>query len=111
MNPLTSRQTLIRWARMNGQAVKTSNYASEKLRTFLSFPPSDRALSVSWEAGVGESLGKLYLNTDRLEEAQATFSAVLARHPDRLSTRVYLVSGDFYCIQNHGQLFPLSVSF
>ncbi|XP_018019051.1 protein O-mannosyl-transferase TMTC1, partial [Hyalella azteca] len=49
-----------------------------------------RALSVSWEAGVGESLGKLYLNTDRLQEAHETFSAVLQRFPHRISTRVYL---------------------
>ncbi|KAF2368150.1 Tetratricopeptide-like helical domain [Trinorchestia longiramus] len=49
-----------------------------------------RALSVSWEAGVGESLGKLYLNTERLQEAHDTFSAVLERFPHRRSTRVFL---------------------
>lgn len=51
-----------------------------------------RALSVSWEASVGESLGKLYLNTDRLQEAFDTFRAVLERYPERVSTRVYMVS-------------------
>ncbi|KAK4289209.1 hypothetical protein Pmani_037811 [Petrolisthes manimaculis] len=51
-----------------------------------------RALAVSWEAEVGESLGKLYLNTGRLEDAVAAFTTVLTHHPHRLSTRVCLVS-------------------
>ncbi|KAG7158886.1 O-mannosyl-transferase TMTC1-like 1 [Homarus americanus] len=49
-----------------------------------------RALAVAWEAEIGESLGKLYLNTGRLEEAEATFTTVLAHHPHMLSSTVYL---------------------
>ncbi|XP_042243444.1 protein O-mannosyl-transferase TMTC1-like, partial [Homarus americanus] len=49
-----------------------------------------RALAVSWEAEITESLGKLYLNTGRLEDAETTFSAVLRQHPDTLSSRIYL---------------------
>ncbi|XP_042240154.1 protein O-mannosyl-transferase TMTC1-like [Homarus americanus] len=49
-----------------------------------------RALAVAWEAEVGESLGKLYLNTGRLEDAEAAFTTVLTHHPEMLSSRVYL---------------------
>ncbi|XP_069167416.1 protein O-mannosyl-transferase TMTC1-like [Procambarus clarkii] len=49
-----------------------------------------RALAVAWEAEIGESLGKLYLNTGRLEEAESTFTSVLTRHPHMLSSTVYL---------------------
>nr|XP_053631395.1 protein O-mannosyl-transferase TMTC1-like [Cherax quadricarinatus] len=49
-----------------------------------------RALAVSWEAETGESLGKLYLNTGRLEEAESAFRTVLTHHPESLSSRVYL---------------------
>ncbi|KAK8746862.1 hypothetical protein OTU49_016865 [Cherax quadricarinatus] len=49
-----------------------------------------RALAVEWEAEIGESLGKLYLNTGRLEEAEATFTTVLTHHPHMLSSTVYL---------------------
>ncbi|XP_069157258.1 protein O-mannosyl-transferase TMTC1 [Procambarus clarkii] len=49
-----------------------------------------RALAVAWEAEVGESLGKLYLNNGRLEDAEATFISVLSRYPQMLSSKVYL---------------------
>ncbi|XP_047480657.1 protein O-mannosyl-transferase TMTC1-like [Penaeus chinensis] len=49
-----------------------------------------RALAVAWEPEIGESLGKLYLNTGRLEDAEATFNTVLRLHPEMLSSRVYL---------------------
>ncbi|XP_069160771.1 protein O-mannosyl-transferase TMTC1-like [Procambarus clarkii] len=49
-----------------------------------------RALAVDWEAEIGESLGKLYLNTGRLEEAESTFTSVLTRHPHMLSSTVYM---------------------
>ncbi|ROT61332.1 putative transmembrane and TPR repeat-containing protein 1-like [Penaeus vannamei] len=42
------------------------------------------------EPEIGESLGKLYLNTGRLEDAEATFNTVLRLHPEMLSSRVYL---------------------
>ncbi|KAG0712914.1 Transmembrane and TPR repeat-containing protein 1 [Chionoecetes opilio] len=51
-----------------------------------------RALAVTWEADVGESLGKLYLNTGRLEEADTVFSSVLRHQPLRFSSRVYLMA-------------------
>ncbi|XP_063883002.1 protein O-mannosyl-transferase TMTC1-like [Scylla paramamosain] len=49
-----------------------------------------RALAVTWEAEVGESLGKLYLNTGRLDEAESLFYSVLRHQPQRRSSRVYL---------------------
>ncbi|XP_071548678.1 protein O-mannosyl-transferase TMTC1-like [Panulirus ornatus] len=49
-----------------------------------------RALAVTWEPEIVESLGKLYLNTGRLEDAEATFTTVLRHHPQRLSSTVYL---------------------
>ncbi|XP_066948816.1 protein O-mannosyl-transferase TMTC1-like [Macrobrachium rosenbergii] len=49
-----------------------------------------RALAISWEAEVGESLGKLYLNTGRLEDAGDILSTVIRQNPEMLSSRVYL---------------------
>ncbi|XP_068215723.1 LOW QUALITY PROTEIN: protein O-mannosyl-transferase TMTC1-like [Palaemon carinicauda] len=49
-----------------------------------------RALALTWDPEIGESLGKLYLNTGRLEEASLTFSTVLRLYPHMLSSRVYL---------------------
>ncbi|XP_066950018.1 protein O-mannosyl-transferase TMTC1-like isoform X3 [Macrobrachium rosenbergii] len=49
-----------------------------------------RALELTWDPEIGESLGKLYLNTGRLEEASLTFSTVLRLYPHVVSSRVYL---------------------
>ncbi|XP_076053492.1 protein O-mannosyl-transferase TMTC1-like [Oratosquilla oratoria] len=49
-----------------------------------------RALAVAWEDEIGESLGKLYLNTGRLDEANLAFRTVLWHRPDRLSAKIYL---------------------
>nr|XP_045585958.1 protein O-mannosyl-transferase TMTC1-like [Procambarus clarkii] len=49
-----------------------------------------RALAESWELETGESLGTLYLNTGRLEAAEAVFATVLTHHPHTLSSRLHL---------------------
>ncbi|XP_069167429.1 protein O-mannosyl-transferase TMTC1-like [Procambarus clarkii] len=86
-------------ADLHNTTTTTSHTTSLYVSTFLSPLGDDddggalyRALAVAWEAEIGESLGKLYLNTGRLEEAESTFTSVLTRHPHMLSSTVYLVS-------------------
>nr|XP_045621398.1 protein O-mannosyl-transferase TMTC1-like [Procambarus clarkii] len=80
----------------NTTTTTTTHTTSLYVSTFLSPLDDDdggalyRALAVAWEAEIGESLGKLYLNTGRLEEAESTFTSVLTRHPHMLSSTVYL---------------------